>query len=64
MVALPDNVILPAAEHIVWSPPALAPGAGVIVKVIVDVAFAQGEFPTAVKVNVMLPLVISVGVSV
>jgi hypothetical protein len=39
-------------------------GAAVIVIVLVEVAFAQGEFPIAVNVNVLLPAAISAALGV
>jgi hypothetical protein len=46
----------PELEHVETAVPATAVGACVIVRVFVDVAFAHGEFPVAVKVSVTLPL--------
>ncbi len=42
----------------------MAVGAAVIVNVLFDVAFAHGEFPTEVKVNVTLPAEISAALGV
>ena len=45
--------------HMDWLPPATAVAALTIVIVLLDVALTQGELPTAVKVKVTLPAVIS-----
>ena len=54
----------PAFEQVVTSVPAIAVGVAVIVNVLVETAFPQGEFPVAVKVNVLLPAVISTALGV
>ena len=66
MVALDPAVIFTAAEleHVETAVPATAVGAAVIVMVLVDVAFAHGAFPIAVKVNVLLPAVMSAALGV
>ena len=56
--------IPPAFEQAVWLLPALAVGAPTIVSTLVDVAFAHGEFPNAVSVNVTVPAVISAALGV
>ena len=66
MVALEPAVIFtaPELEHVEIAVPAAAAGACFIVKVFVDVAFAHGAFPVAVKVSVTLPAVMSAALGV
>ena len=66
LVALDPAVIFtaPALEQVVTTVPATAVGAGVIVSVLVDTAFAQVPFPVAVKVIVTLPAAISAALGV
>jgi hypothetical protein len=54
----------PELEQVEIAVPAVAVGAWFIVKVFVDVAFAHGAFPVAVKVSVTLPAVISAALGV
>jgi hypothetical protein len=54
----------PELEHVEIAVPAIAVGAVVIVIVLLDVAFAHGAFPIAVKVNVLLPAVMSAALGV
>jgi hypothetical protein len=49
----------PAEEQVETAVPATAVGAVLIVIFFVEVALAQGEFPVAVNVRVLLPAVIS-----
>ena len=54
----------PELEQVETAVPATAVGACVIVKIFVDVAFAHGAFPVAVKVSVTLPAVMSAALGV
>ena len=66
MVALDPAVIFtaPELEQVEIAVPAVAVGAWFIVKVLVDVAFAHGALPIAVKVNVLVPAVMSAALGV
>ena len=66
LVALDPAVIFtaPILEQVITAAPAMAVGAGVIVSVLVDTAFAQVPFPLAVKVIVTLPAAISAALGV
>ena len=54
----------PELEQVERFGPATAVGAFTIVKVFVEVAFAQGVFPVVVNVKVTLPAVISAALGV
>ena len=54
----------PVLEQVLTAVPADAVGAVVMVKVLVEVAFAQVPLPVAVKVMVTLPAVISAALGV
>ena len=56
--------IAPVLEQVVTAVPATAVGAGVIVSVLVDTAFAQVPFPVAVNVIVTVPAAISAALGV
>ncbi len=60
-VALEPAVILtaPVLEHVAIAVPATAVDAGVMMKLLVEVATAHVPFPVDVKVNVVLPTAIS-----
>ena len=66
LVALDPAVIptAPVLEHVPTAVPETAVGAVVMVKVFGEVAAAQVPFPVDVKVNVMLPAVISAALGV
>ena len=66
LVALDPAVIFtaPVVEQVVTGVPATAVGAGVIVSILVEVAFAHGGLPKAVSVRVTLPATISAAVGV
>jgi len=49
----------PELEQVDTAVPATAVGSAFIIKVLVEVALPQGEFPVAVKVSVTLPAVMS-----
>ena len=65
-VALDPVVIFtaPVFEQVATAVPATAVGAGVIVSVLVDTAFAQVPFPVAVNVIVTVPAAISAALGV
>ena len=66
LVAL-DPVVMfvaPVLEQVAMAVPATAVGAGVIVSVLVDTAFAQVPFPVAVNVIVTVPAAISAALGV
>ena len=65
-VALDPAVILtaPELEHVDTAVPATAVGAEIIVSVLFEVAFPQGELPVAVKVSVTFPAEISAALGV
>ena len=66
LIALDPAVIFtaPVFEQVVTAVPATAVGAGVIVSVLVDTAFAQVPFPVAVNVIVTVPAAISAALGV
>ena len=66
LVALDPAVIFiaPVFEQVATAVPATDVGAGVIVSVLVDTAFAQVPFPMAVNVIVTVPAAISAGLGV
>jgi len=66
LVALEPAVIFtaPVLEQVATAVPATAVGAGVIVNVLVDTAFAQVPFPVAVNVIVTVPAAISAALGV
>ena len=51
-------------EQVDTAVPASAVGGALIVRVLVEVAFPQGALPTAVRVSVTLPAVISAALGV
>ena len=65
-VALEPAVIFtaPETEHVITAVPATAVAAGVIVSVLVEVAFPQGALPVAVNVSTTLPAAISAALGV
>jgi len=66
LVALAPAVILtaPLDEHVETGEPATDVGGWLKFMVLLEVAFAQGEFPFAVKVRVLLPAAISAALGV
>ena len=66
LLALEPAVIFtaPLFEQVPTAVPAEALGAVVMVKVLVEVAFAQVPLPVAVKVSVTLPAVMSAALGV
>ncbi len=64
MALAPVILTAPLFEQVDWLLPATAVGAAVIVNVLLDVAFAHGLFPVAVRVSVTEPAVISDGLGV
>src|SRR6185312_6640611 len=60
LVIVPLSCTLPASAHIVWPGPALTVGAAFIVTVNPLLTALHAPFPCEVRVNVTVPLVISV----